>query len=225
MIEEATRKVVLTGNTERYTCVFTSAFVEILLHSVLASILLGWDWGFMIYTVALVPTAFYICFTITFFKRSVIIPAAASMIVSVVYFIVCVIMGSIDPVLAGEYSDKAVHFVYYFNNILTFAFLWTVSVLFSIEIRFMEKSLESENHSLAHLAKYDPLTHLLNRRSVNTFLHKAHDEAVLSKEPFCLIMADIDDFKKVNDTYGHNAGDEVLINVAGVISNNVREGD
>ncbi|MBR1554761.1 MAG: GGDEF domain-containing protein [Oscillospiraceae bacterium] len=72
---------------------------------------------------------------------------------------------------------------------------------------------------------YDTLTHLLNRRSMDDYLQKAYQEASQEGTSFCLLMMDIDDFKKVNDTYGHDCGDEVLRYVANTISTSVRKDD
>ncbi len=217
--------VLVTGKVKKYNFVFVSAFMEILFHSVLASILLGWDWGFMIYTMGLVPITFYVCYTIKDLNQNVAVSAIASMIVCIVYFVVNTITETSTPVLGEDYPQNIIDFMYYFNTALTFVFLWVISVLFALEIRFMQRSLEKENHSLENLANYDPLTHLLNRRSMNSYMSQAHDRADTTNKPFCLIMADIDDFKRVNDTYGHSAGDEVLIRVAAIISGNVRKED
>lgn len=89
----------------------------------------------------------------------------------------------------------------------------------------MRKSLERENRNLGEIANYDPLTNLLNRRSMNAQMKQAVEAANEDSQPFCLIMGDIDNFKKVNDIYGHACGDTVLISVAKVISQNVRNGD
>ena len=56
-------------------------------------------------------------------------------------------------------------------------------------------------------------------------LKNVYAKAAKTKQSFCLVLADIDDFKKFNDTYGHDCGDEVLITVANMISGNVRESD
>ena len=71
----------------------------------------------------------------------------------------------------------------------------------------------------------DSLTGLFNRR---TFLEKVENEAVRfkrNKKPFSLLFADIDFFKKVNDTYGHAAGDNVLISVSNLLNAEKREVD
>ena len=78
---------------------------------------------------------------------------------------------------------------------------------------------------LEKYVNYDTLTHLLNRRSMSNYLEAAHRHARTGKATFCLLMIDIDDFKKVNDTYGHDCGDEVLKYVAGTVSTGVRKND
>lgn len=74
-------------------------------------------------------------------------------------------------------------------------------------------------------ANYDTLTRLLNRRTLNATLEKCYKEACEGEAPFALIMADIDDFKKVNDTEGHEFGDVVLREVSKIISRGVQKQD
>ena len=78
---------------------------------------------------------------------------------------------------------------------------------------------------LEKYANYDTLTHLLNRKSMNGYLKDACRQAQKGNNPFCIIMADIDDFKHVNDTYGHDFGDEVLKYVAHSILTGVKKTD
>ena len=78
---------------------------------------------------------------------------------------------------------------------------------------------------LEKYANYDTLTRLLNRRSMDNYLQAAYRQAKTGKASFCLLMADIDDFKKVNDTYGHDCGDEVLKYVAQTITTGVKKND
>ena len=81
--------------------------------------------------------------------------------------------------------------------------------------------LEDERAHLEDEAATDPLTKGLNRRSFLTLL----DQAANSGQPFALIMFDIDHFKSVNDTFGHDAGDTVLREIAALVRDNVREND
>lgn len=81
--------------------------------------------------------------------------------------------------------------------------------------------LEDERAHLQDEASTDPLTKALNRRSFLALL----DQAATSDQPFALIMFDIDHFKSVNDTFGHDAGDAVLREIAALVRDNVREND
>lgn len=63
-------------------------------------------------------------------------------------------------------------------------------------------------------ADHDPLTHLLNRRSGEKKLHKALFDSIKKQHKLVLMMIDLDKFKPVNDTFGHEAGDKVLVEIA-----------
>lgn len=105
----------------------------------------------------------------------------------------------------------------------------------SRESRELRASLEEAQARIAKMkesldqarlaASTDPLTGVANRRSLDSHLAaevgRSHDE----QTPLCLIMADIDHFKSINDTYGHQAGDEVLREFGRVLKANVRAGD
>ncbi len=71
--------------------------------------------------------------------------------------------------------------------------------------------------SLRNMIEKDALTQILNRHCADRKLHQVIEKSRYSKVPFSLAIGDIDFFKKVNDTYGHNCGDLVLQNVARII--------
>lgn len=75
------------------------------------------------------------------------------------------------------------------------------------------------------LASLDPLTSVANRRRFEQFISAAVDQSHANGTPLCLIMTDIDHFKKVNDTYGHAAGDRVLKEFADLLARNARKSD
>jgi diguanylate cyclase (GGDEF)-like protein/PAS domain S-box-containing protein len=80
-----------------------------------------------------------------------------------------------------------------------------------------------KNEELRVLAERDPLTNCLNRRAFFEQANIEFDLAAGEGGPLSVIMLDIDHFKKVNDTYGHGVGDEVIKNVANILQAGMRE--
>ena len=86
-------------------------------------------------------------------------------------------------------------------------------------------ALEDENRTLRDLAESDGLTGLFNSRSLQMRLRDEQERLLRYGQQVALVMADVDDFKKVNDTFGHQAGDAVLKAVADAIRRTARQGD
>ena len=85
--------------------------------------------------------------------------------------------------------------------------------------------LKVKNEELQALSLTDPLTGLYNRRQFENFIEAELSLALRHGEDLSLFMLDLDHFKRVNDTYGHNAGDHVLKQVAQILRNVVRKSD
>jgi diguanylate cyclase (GGDEF)-like protein len=86
------------------------------------------------------------------------------------------------------------------------------------ELRAIQKQLE-------HLAYADPLTSLPNRRLFNDELQSRVALAVRQGNPFALLLIDLDHFKEINDTVGHDAGDALLVEMASRLTTAVRDAD
>lgn len=86
-----------------------------------------------------------------------------------------------------------------------------------IESQKNKQELERENKQLTELSTLDGLTNIANRRTFDTFIKNAWEQAIISRSPLSLIMLDIDYFKLYNDHYGHQHGDECLKQVAEVL--------
>lgn len=78
---------------------------------------------------------------------------------------------------------------------------------------------------LAHLADHDVLTGLANRRRFETELSRHMDRCGRLGATGALLLLDLDNFKQVNDTLGHNAGDQLLITIAGLLRRSIRSSD
>lgn len=85
--------------------------------------------------------------------------------------------------------------------------------------------LEDARQYLEDRAGADPLTGVGNRRRFAELLAGEEERAASGLGPFALIMLDIDHFKSVNDTYGHDAGDSVLLELVGLVQDSVRATD
>jgi diguanylate cyclase (GGDEF)-like protein len=75
---------------------------------------------------------------------------------------------------------------------------------------------------LRQMATHDELTSTLNRREFERIIREEWERGTRFNRPFALVMVDIDHFKAVNDTYGHQAGDEVLRYVASLLTGQIR---
>ncbi len=83
-------------------------------------------------------------------------------------------------------------------------------------------ALVQANEALRHLAQHDALTGLANRRVADERLHAEFGRLQRTGMPYAVLMADIDHFKQVNDTYGHTMGDQVLQQVAQALERTLR---
>lgn len=89
----------------------------------------------------------------------------------------------------------------------------------------LETQLVNTNRSLDLATRIDPMTGLSNRRSIMEKINQEFSRANRHQRSACILMADIDDFKKVNDDHGYNTGDDVLVEVARVLMSCVRSED
>jgi PleD family two-component response regulator len=83
-------------------------------------------------------------------------------------------------------------------------------------------ALKRENAILRAASRTDPLTGLANRRAFDERLRSEIARAGRHGQPLSVLVVDVDDFKRVNDTWGHEKGDEVLVWVARFLQNCVR---
>ena len=93
------------------------------------------------------------------------------------------------------------------------------------ELEERERELLEANERLRHMSQTDALTGLDNRRQIETRIEEMFEHAKRLNEPFSVVMVDLDRFKSVNDTYGHQAGDAVLRQLARILKQEVREID
>lgn len=173
---------------------------------ILAVTFLGWDFGFQQYCIgfvaSLIFTDFYMNRKRKITKRTIVIVAFNVML----YVLLRVWTYEYPYVYVIENKWLSRGF-YIMNSLLGFAFLIGYSLIYSNTVRRLENSLRE-------MANIDPLTGICNRRRMHQILKNSLEQ--LDNHPYRAVVAmmDVDFFKKVNDTYGHDAGDEVLLALA-----------
>ncbi|MES9868122.1 MAG: bifunctional diguanylate cyclase/phosphodiesterase [Sedimenticola sp.] len=93
------------------------------------------------------------------------------------------------------------------------------------ELQNVHSSLDEKNRELWNQAHHDALTGVMNRRAFDDFWRSLNEILVDRRLGICLILFDVNHFKAINDTYGHQVGDEVLKGIASCISNVLRKGE
>ena len=118
------------------------------------------------------------------------------------------------------YPKKYVHLTYFWFGFIVFLLIMVliISIVQLKKIKYLSKKLE-------YMAYYDKLTNIFNRRKFRDILDEFVNFSKRYKSPLSLIFLDIDDFKKVNDTYGHEVGDFILKEVVNVAKKSLRKSD
>lgn len=154
-------------------------------------------------------------------------------LIMIVFYIIIIILGYIFPSIVIPYDDEFSRLIDLIVSLIAIATILTIianSVFTSYQIEkdnaynLMEE-LAKKNIQLETLSNTDQLTGVYNRRYFLEVLEKELEQYKTSSTHFYFMMIDLDDFKIINDTYGHLYGDEILKNVSRIIQENVREHD
>lgn len=200
------RLIVCKDYSER-SMVYT--YFEILVFSVLSEIALGPDYGFFLYIVGMSAAVFYLVPSYgnkRFLYQMTGIATAILLEGSILIFHVSF------PSIQKAAASFRVH-IYLINIGITATIVLAATFIYSKETEKVYKSLEYNNN-------HDALTRLYNRRFLERYIEEIPYE---KRTNFVIAMVDIDFFKKVNDTYGHEAGDHVLRKVASCLQDTAGE--
>lgn len=104
----------------------------------------------------------------------------------------------------------------------TFLAVATMVSLFSL---IFSTRVDSQHRELTKIAARDGLTGALNRRSLDRDIGALVEDFDRATDPHCLVIMDIDNFKELNDTHGHEAGDRVLACLTELVQSNTRNSD
>ena len=177
-------------------------YIVITIYMGAANICVGYNAGFHLYCTSLIPLTLYTVYVGNKLHTQKINPLVNSVCLVCVYLLSSVYVILKGPVYELDASVACVWLVV--NAVSVFCFLFGYA---SLMLKFV---MDSE-HKLTQMANTDRLTGLSNRHYMMAYLKNLRQETLSGQ---WLAMADIDDFKKINDTYGHSCGDYVLIEIA-----------
>jgi len=170
--------------------------VEILLHASLCVFILGLGWGFEILFLTSTISLFFLSVSFKMLSRLISLLDIAAFLL---FYLV------IDIPAKDDTLYKEIFFVFNLTASCVFAVL--TSFLLESSNLFIFLGILEEKESAKAVFNHDPLTGLLNRASMQQIFRQKN---LFDGNDFAIVMCDIDNFKKINDTYGHGAGDEVL---------------
>ena len=183
--------------------------IEVILHTIATVSTLGWESGFQYYLIGT------LVFNILARRINVL----------EIFGLIAIFMGVFIGLRMYTVTQNYVHDTWwlmdlvYYNNVLV-----SMIAMSLVAYYFKEASSDSETR-IREIANTDHLTGLLTRRSMAEHVDNDLRSCLTNKQNSAVIMADIDFFKKINDTYGHATGDEVLKEVASRLKENLRHCD
>lgn len=188
---------------------------EVVLHASLSILFLGWGFGFQ-YVILLMFSTAYVRPYDSEKKFSVIsILELIAIILLKVYFWFFPPLSHLAYKTSIQELTELSHIVYSLLIMMVIAYINNTVTLVT------KRAMEENNSKLKVLASFDPLTGLLNRRHLYEsyeLMRQAENEHSKLLTPYTVVIGDIDNFKVVNDRYGHDTGDYVLKTVAGILS-------
>lgn len=138
-----------------------------------------------------------------------------SLIISLLFLILNLLLAK-----AETYTDleSIINYIAFFGIIIVAYLFGCISIDFHNLNFFIIENQATTNNRLRNKIKHDSLTGLYNRDTMFSEIEKSIEAYKTNHTPFCLAILDVDDFKQINDLYGHNKGDAVLKKMSKVLT-------
>lgn len=175
--------------------------LEINVHIVITTLLIGWNSGFPLYYFGLIMIIYYTKYIYNDKKMMKPIPITVSILSIVEFLLLRLFTFSYTP--HYYFAKSVLDGLYLFNCMLIF-----MLVMISL-IDYTKIVLDTENR-LREIADHDELTKTYSRRKIHEVLKDYHRTAEKGRQNFCISIIDVDNFKGINDGFGHDVGDYVL---------------
>lgn len=157
-------------------------------------------------------------YPIFYFLLFITFRGLTAFVVSVCIFITTLLPGVYHVFFSGMVNSNTLDVIIQF---------FSANAGFIVALYFLQRVIETflEAEVSKHYANTDYLTKLPNRRKMDSLLQQEIVRAGNREEPLTVILFDIDHFKKINDTYGHEIGDHILEELANLVKDSLRKSD
>lgn len=183
--------------------------LEVTIHSILVCAIIGIDYGFQFYLWA--ASCLLLLDTQLKLKQAVL------WCTMIIIMFACTYLVFEQPTQHINY-DQFAPYLHFLNVVVCgIPMIYTIGLIREITI--------GQQDELEMLAAHDSLTHLFNRRYAHNLIQQAYRSCMNNQQPICVVMADIDHFKRVNDQYGHEQGDEIIERVAQCLTQHLNNAD
>ncbi len=202
--------VLLLARQKKPGAALALTVVEVVGHAIVATFVIGWHTGFHHYVLLAIPVV--IMSTLQSLKLKVALVVA----LVITYLGMDVLLrGRLPPFELALQTANGLH---YFN-------VFTAMLILIAMAGFYYYLIDQAQSSLHHLARTDPLTQLSNRLALTESIAHEHRRSCQGESPLSFIIGDLDHFKAINDTHGHEVGDKVLTAVGQAMASAVRDID
>jgi len=197
---------------------FFIMYIEVNIHSWLATYYLGWETGFYLHILVLAPIIFFN--TCCNLRRKII--AATGLSAS--FFIMFSTYHNAHASIIN--AESFINDTFLFANTITTIVIYScIGYYYGEAAEKAESKLRTAQKKAETQANTDQLTKINNRHAMAIYLEEEVERATLLEQSLLVVLCDIDNFKKINDSCGHEYGDHVLSNVASVLQNSIRKND
>lgn len=159
-----------------------------------------------------------------YFVIAVLVCGVLFMIETNILLMICAILGYSYLIASNKLVPSDLNTTYLqLSVLLVITFYISRSMFKNVVYTFsLNQRLQIANSELQLLSQTDPLTGLFQRRGFEHWINGVWQESIMEQRYVCGLMLDVDYFKKFNDTYGHQSGDQVLVEIANCIKSALR---